>query len=303
MILLEPGNRILGETVSAQLIRDSNNEEKREAIDVRLCDFDDVLYRIVIEKDNRSLMRVSFSAPWWNQIKETGGQEALDKHYKDLVTDAESGYDVTLSINLDSPPGKPEDLVTKLSLLKSNLLGGVFDHFMSRVLQGGKGTSFRFKLRSDCEIFFIPAAERCTVVFSLDFKEKVDKAVAKVFMQEFLNERKNIGAAPPFQFAANPPGELKEFGITEPVPGLLGFCTFPILKSHVDKGKQEKAVAVLQSFRTYLQYHIKCSKSYFHQRMRLRVKELLSILNRAKQEPLVEAQKKTITGRTFTRAS
>jgi actin related protein 2/3 complex subunit 2 len=292
----------LGETISAQLIRDSNNEEKREAIDVRLCDFDDVSYRVTIEKEDRSKMRISFSAPWWNQIKENGGQDALDRHYKDFVTEPEQGYDVSLSVNLDSLPGKPEDLVTKLSLLKTNLLGGVFDFYLSNVLKGGKGSSFRFKLRSDTEIFFIPANERVTVVFSLDFKDKVDRAVAKVFMQEFLNERKNIGAAPPFTFAANPPGELKEFGITEPVQGLLGFCTFPILKSHVDKDKKDKAIAVLQSFRTYLQYHIKCSKSYFHQRMRLRVKELLLNLNRAKQEPLQEAQKKTITGRTFTRA-
>jgi actin related protein 2/3 complex subunit 2 len=303
MILLEPGNRILGETVSAQLIRDSNNEEKREAVDVRLCDFDDVNYRIVIEKENRSQMRISFSAPWWNQIKDHGGQEALDKYYKDLISEPEQGYDVSLMVNLDTPPAKPEELIQKLSMLKSNLLGGVFDHFLANVLKGGKGSSFRFKLRSDTEIFFIPAAERVTVIFSLDFKEKVDRAVAKVFMQEFLNERKTIGAAPPFQFAANPPAELKEFGITEPVPGLLGFCSFPILKSHVDKDKKEKAIAVLQSFRTYLQYHIKCSKSFFHQRMRLRVKELLLVLNRAKQEPLQEAQKKTITGRTFTRAS
>jgi actin related protein 2/3 complex subunit 2 len=302
MILLEPGNRILAETVSAQFFRDANNEEKRDAIDVRLCDFDDVAYRVTIEKENRSQMRISFSAPWWNQIKDNGGQEALDKHYKDMVTDPEQGYDVSLLLNLDSPSGKPEEIVQKVSLLKSNLLGGVFDFFCSNVLKGGKGSSFRFKLRSDTEIFFIPANERVTVIYSLDFREKVDRAVAKVFMQEFLNERKTIGAAPPLQWNTNPPAELKEFGITEPVPGLLGFATFPILKSHVEKEKKEKAIAVLQNFRTYLQYHIKCSKSFFHQRMRLRVKELLLVLNRAKQEPLQEAQKKTITGRTFTRA-
>jgi actin related protein 2/3 complex subunit 2 len=302
MILLESGNRILGETVSAQLIRDSN-EEKREAMDVRLCDFDDVMYRIVIEKDNRSQMRVSFSAPWWNQIKEHGGQDALDKHYKDLVTDPESGFDVTLLINLESPSSKPEELVQKLSNLKANLLGGLFDFYLSKVLQGGKDKSYRFKLRSDTEIFFVPGNERVAIIFALDFKEKVDKAVAKVFLQEFVDAKRNLGAAPPVTWSSNPPMELKEFGISEPVPGLLGFCTFPILKSHVDKDKKEKAIAVLQSFRTYLQYHIKCSKSYFHQRMRLRVKELLGVLNRAKQEPLQEAQKKTITGRTFTRAS
>jgi actin related protein 2/3 complex subunit 2 len=247
-------------------------------------------------------MRVSFSAPWWSQIKESGGQQALEKHYKDMITDAEQGYDVTLLLNLDNPNSKPEDLVQKISNLKSNLLGGIFDFYLTPVLQGGKPSSFRFKLRSDTEIFFLPGNERVTVIFSLDFKEKVDRAVAKVFLQEFVDAKRGLSGAPPVQWSSNPPAELKEFGISEPVPGLLGFCTFPILKSHVDKDKKEKAIAVLQSFRTYIQYHIKCSKSYFHQRMRLRVKELLLVLNRAKQEPLQEAQKKTITGRTFTRA-
>jgi len=302
MILLDPGNRILGETVQAQLIRE-NPEEKRDAIDVRLCDFDDVAYRVSIDKENRSLMKVSFSAPWWTSVKDQGGEDALQKHYKDLVTDSEQGFDVTLAINLDSLPGKPEELVQKIQNLKSNLLGGIFDKYLSAVLQGGKGvSSFRFKLRSDTEIFFLPGNERVTIIFSLDFKEKVDRAVAKVFLQEFVDAKRNLGAAPPVQWGTNPPLELKEFGIAEPIPGLLGFCTFPILKSHVDKDKKDKAIACLQSFRTFIQYHIKCSKSYFHSRMRLRVKELLLVLNRAKQEPLVEAQKRTITGRTFTRA-
>jgi len=301
MILLEPDNRILAETILAQLVRE-NPEEKRDALDVRLSDFDDVAYRVSIDKENRSVMKVSFSAPWWTSVKDQGGEDALTRIYKDMVTDPEQGFDVTLAINLDTLPGKPEELVQKLQNLKSNLLGGVFDKFLSGVLSGSKGSSFRFKLRSDTEIFFLPGNERCTIIFSLDFKEKVDRAVAKVFLQEFVDAKRNLGAAPPVAWSANPPLELKEFGIDQPVPGLLGFATFPILKSHVDKDKKEKAIAVLQSFRTFIQYHIKCSKSFFHSRMRLRVKELLLVLNRAKQEPLVEAQKKTITGRTFTRA-
>jgi len=301
MILLDSGNRILAETVQAQLIRE-NPEEKRDAIDVRLCDFDDVHYRVSIEKDNRSAMKVSFSAPWWAAVKDQGGEDALQKHYKDLVTEAEQGFDVSIAINLDALPGKPEELVAKIGNLKANLLGGVFDKYLSGVLTNSKGSSFRFKLRADTELFFLPGNERVTIIYALDFKEKVDRAVAKVFLQEFVDAKRNLGAAPPVQWSANPPLELKEFGIDQPIQGLLGFCTFPILKSHVDKDKKDKAIACLQSFRTFLQYHIKCSKSFFHSRMRLRVKELLLILNRAKQEPLVEAQKKTITGRTFTRA-
>jgi len=141
--------------------------------------------------------------------------------------------------------------------------------------------------------------------FGLDFKEKVDRAVAKVFMQEFVDSRKTIGFAPPIAWGVNPPSELKAFGITDPQPGYLGFISFAILKDHVAKEETlTRVIEVLQGFRNYLQYHIKCSKSFFHSRMRARVKELLKVLNRAKQvDPDGEKTKKTITGRTFTRAA
>ena len=35
------------------------------------------------------------------------------------------------------------------------------------------------------------------------------------------------------------------------------------------------------SLRNYMHYHIKCCKGYMHTRMRIRVEDLLKILNRA----------------------
>lgn len=63
--------------------------------------------------------------------------------------------------------------------------------------------------------------------------------------------------------------------------------------------KRAKTANALQSFRTYLQYHIKCAKSYFHSRMRKRCNDLLKVLNRAKVKSIAtntEAKQK-ITGR------
>jgi len=53
--------------------------------------------------------------------------------------------------------------------------------------------------------------------------------------------------------------------------------SFAILKSHLEKGKQDVVIAVLQTFRTYLQYHIKMAKSHFHSKMRKRVVELIKV--------------------------
>ena len=76
---------------------------------------------------------------------------------------------------------------------------------------------------------------------------------------------------------------------------------FPVLKSHVTDAKREKIVKVLQTFRTFLQYHIKMSKSNFHSRMRARVVSLVKVLNRAKVESPDKDDKKTASGKTFKR--
>jgi len=76
--------------------------------------------------------------------------------------------------------------------------------------------------------------------------------------------------------------------------------SFAILKSHLEKGKQEVVVSVLQTFRTYMQYHIKMAKSHFHSKMRKRVVELIKVLNRAKV-PDMKKEKKTAAGKTFKR--
>jgi len=307
MILLEAGNRILTETVSAQVLGsgDAKADAKREPIDVRLCDFDDVSYRVVIDAKTKNLLTVSMALPCFRDIKDLGGQDAVTKTFGDKAISPVENFDVSIQINLETED-KKEETIKKINLLKPTVIGGVFRHFYTKLQKGeAPAAAFKFNLRGDTTIYFVPDKDRVVTVFGLDFKEKVDRAVAKVFMQEFVDSRKTIGFAPPISWGITPPSELKAFGITEPQPGYLGFISFAILKDHVSKEETlTRVIEVLQGFRNYIQYHIKCSKSFFHSRMRARVKELLKVLNRAKQvDPDGEKVKKTITGRTFTRAA
>jgi len=317
MILLEPGNRILGETVAAQLKapetvqNDDGVDQKgvRSPIDVRLCDFDDVSYRVVIDNDTINTMKVSMALPCWSSIASKGGETALNKIYGSLVqSKPETGFDITLSVDLNAlPAGETQATLTdKISKLRSNIVGGAFDHHFQSLLDGKTTNSSegsKFNLRNDTTVFFFPRSDRVTVVYSLEFSDRVDAAIAKVFMQEFVDARRKMGAAPPCTFGVNPPLEMKEFGVTEPT-GNLGFISFAVLKSHLDGARKEKVINVLTTFRNYVQYHLKCSKSYFHSRMRARVVSLLKILNRAKVENADDKkEKKTMAGNTFIRAS
>lgn len=296
MILLEPGNRILEECVNSQI----NPEGKRaDALDVRLCDFDDVTYRVQVDKDNLDEMKLSMNLPCYLTTEDMGGKIALEKYYKDFIAEPDTGYDITLKINLSSVTDKTKT-VKDLSLIKSHITGGVFNYFFDKLIAGETPEKFKFDLRSDTTVYFLPRDDRVIVIFSVDFMENVDKVIAKVFLTEFVAARKKIGRAPPCSWGVNPPNELAEFDITEN-EGNLGYISFAILKSHVEGGKGESVTGVLQTFRTFLQYHIKCSKSHFHSKMRKRVRELIKVLNRAKIED-EKKEKKTVGGKTFKRA-
>jgi len=295
MILLEPGNRILEECVRSQV----EAAGKREPMDVRLFDFDDVSYHIVVDKSNLDLLKLSINIPPFQHFKDRGGQAAVDKYYGEFKGPAEVGFDITLHVKLTDIKDAA-GTISKLSLVKSKITGGVFDHFFSALMEDKKVDKFKFDLRGDTTIYMCPRADRVTVVFEVNFQVKMDQVIAGVMLKEFVAARKNIGRAPPCTWEANPPDELKDFGITTN-KGCLGYMSFAILKSHLEKGKQEVVIAVLQTFRTYLQYHIKMAKSKFHSQMRKRVVELLKVLNRAKV-PDLKREKKTAAGKTFKRA-
>jgi len=305
MILLEKGNRILGETVSAKINIDP--EEKVEPMDVKLCDFDDVSYRVVILEESKNIVSVGMSLPCYGQIEKFGAKDAFEKTYGALVAPPLANYDVTLKIDLNSlkDQRQKDEVVQKVACLKANVVAGVFDNFFTPLMNGTKPLDpFRFDLRADTTVYLFPKADRVTVIFSIDFKERVDRAIAKIFMNEFMEARRTIQASPPVQFGVNPPLEMAHFKITEPV-GNLGFISFVVFKSHLDNNKKDRVIGVLQVFRNYMQYHIKCSKSFFHSRMRLRVQSLLTVLNRAKvdaDDRLNPSQKKTASGRTFVRS-
>jgi len=302
MILLEKGNRILGETVSAKINNDP--EEKVEPIDVKLCDFDDVSYKVTIEDKTRNIMTVSMNCPCYNQIAEVGGKAAFEKAYGDLVTEPLTGFDLSIKVDLDTLKEQKtkDELVQRISYFKAIVIGGVFDYFFDNILKNGKPADpFKFDLRSDTTVYFFPKPDRCTVIYSLDFHEKVDRAIAKIFMQEFVEARRSLGAAPSCMWSVQPPMELEHYKITQPT-GNLGFISFAVLKNHLDSGKKDRVINVLQSFRNYIQYHIKCSKSHFHSRMRARCVSLLQVLNRAKAEVDPRLQPKvlkTAQGKTF----
>ena len=110
-----------------------------------------------------------------------------------------------------------------------------------------------------------------------------------------------VSGAPPVSFSKDPPREVA--GLTTGADdSVIGYVSFAVFKSHVEKADNRAKVAtLLQGFRAYLLYHIKASKSYLASRMRQRVEDLLLILNRARPTDGIKKEKKTMGGKTFKR--
>jgi actin related protein 2/3 complex subunit 2 len=248
------------------------------------------------------------AAPCIGQIMNKGADANIDKYYKAYRVDAQGGFDVTLEIPLDSIKEDKAALVKKLALIKPNVIGGVFDYFFEKLNAGGAPEGpFQFRIRNDTTVYTFPAADRVVFIYSMDYQDKAENVIAKVFMQEFVAVKKNVGKAPPVSFSAVPPRELQEQMDIKESNVNLGYISFAILKPHVDsEAKRVRVSQLLQDFRTYMQYHIKCSKSYFHSRMRARTVELLKVLVRAKvtaeDEQGSKKIKRTAGGKVFQRS-
>jgi len=155
--------------------------------------------------------------------------------------------------------------------------------------------------RDEEAIYVRASADRVTVIFSTVFQEETDRIFCKLFLQEFVDARRqpSIQNAPQVLYSnRDPPLEIRD------VPGLknteeIGYVTFVLFPRHfANPTVASNTISHIQLFRDYLHYHIKCSKAYMHSRMRYRVAEFQKVLNRAKTEVAI-VERKTVTGRSL----
>lgn len=323
MIFLETGHPIV-----AGIIREKTTPgAKPEPINHTMSDFDAVNFNVYIDTADLNTCFVSLHMTALPELMQYGAQVVLDDVYPGLATATpREGYHLTLSFAINALPwvaGKTddsgfemsaedvaaqEDFVGKISQLKRRLMGGPFDQCFAALLAGHAASlpPIQVHYRPLETVFIVPQVDRIVVVYSVDFPDRTDQAISRVFLQEFADVHKRVSGAPPVQFTRDEPLELQG------VPGLtrsanfVGYISFAMFSSHVDSdAKRSKAVTLVQGFRNYLHYHIKASKSYLHMRMRSRVVSLLQVLNRAvpDKKTMEEkvAGKKTMSGKTFTR--
>ncbi|WFD42293.1 Arp complex subunit [Malassezia psittaci] len=306
MILLGAENLLISEVLRSRF-------ETPSAVDQVLSDFDGVAYHI--ESSKEGPLTLSMDIRCWAGLVQQGVEETLQNIYGGWIRKgAEPGYNITLEFDYQAvpPAGADRDaLIHSVSLLKRNALAAPFQKAFNEQAQlevqydpSGPpltGTLIPIHYRPGESIYILASHDRVTVVFSTRFEEETDRVFGRVFLQEFVDARRqpSIQNAPQVLYSSRePPLEIRS------APGLergedTGYVTFVLFPRHFQHPDiQFSTISHIQLFRDYLHYHIKCSKAYMHSRMRYRVAEFLKVLNRAKPE-YAEKQRKTASGRTF----
>jgi len=292
MILLDSHNRILLETIQQRFAN-----SKRELVAVDFADFDGVSLKINTPEENKAIVYISIAWSCIPQLLKYGAKQDLQKVYGPMLqATPEAGYDITLKIDLDNPSENPENLPQKLSNLKRHVLAAPFKSTFEKLAKGERPNEIIPINYRDGESFYIkPESDgRCTVIFSIAFKDAGDAVLAKVFLQEFADARRSMRGVPSVNYNyKEAPAELQGYnGISQQEITSNGFVSFVLFETHLAPNNVFKTINLIQTFRNYLHYHIKCSKAYMHNRMRNRVSAWLQVLNRARPDPIAPKKKK-----------
>ncbi|EGG21722.1 actin related protein 2/3 complex [Cavenderia fasciculata] len=289
MILLETANKILYEEVIAHFGGDHRTLST-------FADFDGVKFNTRSSDDKQQLF-VSISFKGSQDLLKNGGATYLKAVYGAMLqAKPEQGYDITLVVDANAS-GDKEQLANKVANLKRNLMAAPF-LMVFEAMEAKKPLpeTITIDYRTDESFYIKPQGDNVTVIFDIHFKDADDVILSKIFLQAFVDVRKTMTSVPSVTFSQkDPPLELK--GVKGVRAGVAhGFVSITLFPLHL-KRAQETA-DLIQTFRDYLHYHIKCSKGYMHTSMRNRVDSLIQVLNRAKPEP-VNTVKRTFKGKFF----
>jgi len=266
-----------------------------------IADFDGVTFHLSSEGENKNILKISISIKCFAELRKQGVDEVLQQQYGSYLISPESGYDVTLQLDLDHAPADAAGTARNISLLKRHCLAAPFYKVFADIEAKRSGNLVELNYRDGEALYIKPEGDRAIVVFVTSMKDPDDVVLAKVFLQEYQDGRRSMSNAPSVTYSQKePPMELKGVRNLRVAEG-TSYISFVLFAPHMSGKKKETCIDNILTFRNHLQYHMKCSKAYLHTRMRNRVRTFLQVLNRAKSEQ-DSKEKKTITGKTFTRA-
>jgi len=215
---------------------------KPSSLDVLFVDFDGVRFHLSTP-EKKTVVQLSMNIRCWDELVAYGAIQVLQREYGSLIKQqTEPEYNITLDIDFDQVPTDEESreaFIKSVSLFKRNALAAPFELAFKQqkeleVSGGSQGQLMQVHYRDEEAIYIQASPDRVTVIFSTVFREETDRIFGKVFLQEFVDARRqpSIQNAPQVLYTnRDPPLEIRD------IAGLrntddIGYVTFVLFPRH-----------------------------------------------------------------------
>lgn len=287
MMSIDPHHPLLIDNISALLC----SEIDLSAINIKLTDYDGIVY--LITGYNADSICFTFMIPQLTSVGEAGGFESIEANYSGFPVYIETS-DITLFIDRTQIPdpsqfearrARANQISQQFSLFRTHFLSGPFIKALRSVKKGIPCESREIQIRPNEKLWITPGENRVNMIFQVNFADHTDGSLSKVFLQEFVDAKRQVPDAPVISFSQNAPESIRSFGCS-PNPHTIGFLSVTLLKEQIKN--EEEIGRWLSSFKQYVTYHLHCCKTYLHMRMRKKADGLLKVLQTAVPERLEE---------------
>jgi actin related protein 2/3 complex subunit 2 len=121
----------------------------------------------------------------FHQLKSYDVDSLLKSKYNDYLLDTpEQQFDVTLKFDLNNLPSDTDDLLKEIGQLKRNALAAPFIlAFKNQIAGQVNNPPMVVNYREGEAIYVHSQTDRVTVIFTITFKEEMDRVFGKVFLQ------------------------------------------------------------------------------------------------------------------------
>jgi len=283
MKFIDPRNEIV-RVCFEQRLKEVNvakaRKKKLQWIERNFTEFDGTRYKISssTNKETPFILNLSVGVPYFKELERFECLAYLEKIYgESLLKEPEMNFDFTIQTDLSEVDEKEWDgQLAQLASAKRNAFACACEKMFIDSLDGKDSEPAQISITKKDKLYLLGKKDRVQFVFALDVKS--DQVISDLFLHEMVDTRKkpDMSSCPSVNLVKNAPDEIKEFDAGEGP-----FFIFTLFHRHFKGANMGKAIDLMCEFRTYLSYHIKCSKAHIHCRMRAKTEGWKKVMARA----------------------
>jgi len=282
MKFIDPQNEIVRVCFERRLkeVNVAKNSKKRlQWVERNFTEFDGTRYKISsVGKETPYLLNLSVTVPYFKDLEKFDCLEYLGKIYgKKLLKEPEMNFDFTIQTDLSEVDEKEWEVdLSQLASIKRNAFACACEKMFSDSISGKETEAAEINITKKDKLYLFGKKDRVLFCFALDIKS--DQVITDLFLNEMVDIRKkpDMSACPTVSLLKNAPDEIKGLNA-----GDGPFFVFTLFHRHFNGPNMNKAIDLMCEFRTYLSYHIKCSKAHIHTRMRAKTEGWKKVMSRA----------------------